>query len=196
MRRAALVVTSPAATAFDDNGLGGEARARTQQPLQLPAFTQILDAAERGDDLLAHRRAFAPAFDDLEIGAAAGGLLAEIHGAEPWGRLMRGPHIIRYQHQASQTKPTTTWHYIFAKLAIRSNNINDLPPAPGSQVLKISQTANPGEPMRPHFVSRRGSRSVSIRLPRGLQWTQMHRPPQPSPHFFEGKNATEGWRLP
>src|SRR5208337_659817 len=52
------------------------------------------DAAERGDDLLAHRGAFATAFNDLEIGAAAGGLLAEIHGAEPWERLMRGPHTI------------------------------------------------------------------------------------------------------
>ena len=55
----------------DDDGFGGEARARAQQPLQLSALTQILDAAERGDDLLAHRRAFAPAFDNLEIGAAA-----------------------------------------------------------------------------------------------------------------------------
>jgi hypothetical protein len=55
----------------DDNGLGGEARARAQQPLQLPALAQILDAAERGDDLLAHLGAFAPAFDNLEIGAAA-----------------------------------------------------------------------------------------------------------------------------
>ena len=69
----------------DDDGFGGEARARAQQPLQLPALTQILDAAEGGDDLLAHRRPLAPAFDDLEIGAAARGLLAKIHGAEPWG---------------------------------------------------------------------------------------------------------------
>ena len=79
----------------DDNRLGGEARPRTQQALQLPARLQILDAAERGDHLLAHRGAFAAAFDDLEIGAAAGGLLAEIHGAEPWEQLIRGPHIIR-----------------------------------------------------------------------------------------------------
>ena len=78
----------------DDDRLGGEARARAQQPLQLPALAQILDAAERGDDLLAHCRALAPAFDDLQIGAAAGGLLAEIHGTEPWERLTRGPHTI------------------------------------------------------------------------------------------------------
>jgi hypothetical protein len=37
----------------------------------LPARPQILDAAERRDHLLAHRRPLAPAFDDLEIGAAA-----------------------------------------------------------------------------------------------------------------------------
>src|SRR5271168_561175 len=30
--------------------------------------------------------------DDLGIGATAGGLLAEKHGAEPRGRLIRGPH--------------------------------------------------------------------------------------------------------
>src|SRR5208337_1062609 len=125
----------------DDNRLGGEARARTQQALQLPARLQILDAAERGDDLLAHRGAFATAFNDLEIGAAGGGLLAEIHGAEPWERLMRGPHIISKKHRASQTKSKTTWHYIFAKSTPRSNNINDLPPVSGSQVLKISQAA-------------------------------------------------------
>src|SRR5208282_2415152 len=94
--------------------------------------------AERGDDLLAHRGTFATAFNDLEIGAAAGGLLAEIHGAEPWERLMRGPHIISKKHRASQTKSKTTWHYIFAKSTPRSNNINDLPPVSGSQVLKIS----------------------------------------------------------
>jgi len=104
----------------------------------LPARLQILDAAERGDDLLAHRGTFATAFNDLEIGAAAGGLLAEIHGAEPWERLMRGPHIISKKHRASQTKSKTTWHYIFAKSTPRSNNINDLPPVSGSQVLKIS----------------------------------------------------------
>ena len=63
----------------DDDGFRGEARARPQQPLQLAAVAQILDAAERGDHLLAHLRAVAAAFDDLEIGAAARGLLAEIH---------------------------------------------------------------------------------------------------------------------
>ena len=36
-----------------DDGLVGEARARPQQPLQLPALAQIFQATERGDDLLA-----------------------------------------------------------------------------------------------------------------------------------------------
>jgi hypothetical protein len=79
----------------DNDGFGGEARARTQQPLQLPALAQILDAAERGDHLLAHCSPFAAALDDLEIGAAAGGLLTEIHGAEPWRRLNWGAHTIQ-----------------------------------------------------------------------------------------------------
>ena len=78
----------------DDDGLVGEARARPQQPLQLPALAQILEATERGDDLLAHRPALATALDDLQIGATAGGLLAEIHGVEPRRRLIRGPHKI------------------------------------------------------------------------------------------------------
>ena len=62
--------------------LVGKARPGAQEPLQLPARLQILDPPERGDHLLAHRGALAPAFDDLQIGAAARGLLAEIHGRE------------------------------------------------------------------------------------------------------------------
>ena len=73
--------------------LVGEARARAQQPLQLPALLQILDPAERGDHLLAHRRALAPALDDLEIGAAAGGLLAEILVDPP----QRGDHLLAHR---------------------------------------------------------------------------------------------------
>ena len=60
-----------------------EARSRAQKPLQLPALLRILDPPERRDHLLAHRGPLAPALDDLQIGAAAGGLLAEIHGGEP-----------------------------------------------------------------------------------------------------------------
>ena len=62
--------------------LVGEARARAQKPLQPAVLLQILDPPERGDHLLAHRGALASAFDNLQIGAAAGGLLAEIHSRE------------------------------------------------------------------------------------------------------------------
>ena len=71
----------------DDNGFGGEAGARAQQALQLPTLAQILDPSERRDDLLAHRGAFATAFDDLEIGAPARGFLTEIHDGGPRERL-------------------------------------------------------------------------------------------------------------
>src|SRR5574337_1443119 len=67
----------------EHDGLVGEPRPRAQQPLQLSARLQVLDPPERGDHLLADRRALAPALDDLQIGAAARGLLAEIHGGKP-----------------------------------------------------------------------------------------------------------------
>ena len=59
------------ADCIDDDGLGGEAHARARQSLQLPALAQNLNASQRGDDLLAHRGAFATAFDKLKAGAAA-----------------------------------------------------------------------------------------------------------------------------
>jgi hypothetical protein len=68
---------------IEHDGLLGEARARAQEPLQLPALLQILDPPERRDHLLAHRSALAPALDDLQIGATTRGLLAEIHGGKP-----------------------------------------------------------------------------------------------------------------
>src|SRR5271169_2419409 len=110
----------------DDNGFRGEACARSQQPLQLPALAQILDAAERRDHLLAHLRALAAAFDDLEIGAAARGLLAEIHVAEPYRRLVRGAHIIGdriLQVKHKQSKRGTT---LSRKSPLHPNNINGL----------------------------------------------------------------------
>src|SRR5271156_4924908 len=72
-----------------DDGLVGEAPARPQQSLQLPALAQIFQATERGDDLLAHRPVLATILDNLEIGATAGGLLSEKQGAESRRRLIR-----------------------------------------------------------------------------------------------------------
>jgi hypothetical protein len=80
---------SPVVEGGDHDCLRGEARARSQQPLQLSALIQVLDTPERGDHLLADLQAFTAAFDDLEIGAAAGGLLAEGHG-----RLISSQHMI------------------------------------------------------------------------------------------------------
>src|SRR5665811_1515821 len=73
----------------DDNCLGGETRAGSQKPLQLSTLAQLLDTPERGDHLLTDLRAVAVAFDDLQIGATAGGFLAEVHG-----RLISSQHMI------------------------------------------------------------------------------------------------------
>src|SRR5208282_162035 len=123
----------------DNDGFGGETRARSQQALQLSALAQILDAAERGDHLLAHLRALAAALDDLEIGAAARGFLAEIHGAEPFSRLIRGAHIInnytKYIKGNIQTRGTT-----FSPASpLAPNKFNGLARQSQPQLLKISQ---------------------------------------------------------
>jgi hypothetical protein len=73
----------------DDNCLCGETRAGSQKPLQLSALAQLLDTPERDDHLLTDLRAVAVAFDDLQIGAPAGGFLAEVHG-----RLVSSQHMI------------------------------------------------------------------------------------------------------
>ena len=93
MRRAAFRADA-LGEGVDDDGFRGEARARPQQSFQLAAVAQILDAAEHGDHLLAHLRAVAAAFDDLEIGAAARGLLAEIHARNRPVNSFRGAHMI------------------------------------------------------------------------------------------------------
>ena len=102
-----------------DDGLVGEARARPQQSLQLPALAQIFQATERGDDLLAHRPVLATVLDDLQIGATAGGLLSEKHGAEPRRRLFVA-HTELAAAQQSQAQFVITWHYAFAKTPPRS----------------------------------------------------------------------------
>src|ERR1700677_1760395 len=91
-----------------DDGLVGEARARPQQPLQLPALAQIVQATERGDDLLAHRPVLATVLDNLEIGATAGGLLAEKHGAEP-----RGDSFVAHtKSTGAPDKSIEIWDYV------------------------------------------------------------------------------------
>ena len=73
IRRAAFAVTAPSATALTTMAFAAKRAPDRSNRSQLAAVAQILDAAERGDHLLAHLRAVAAAFDDLEIGAAARG---------------------------------------------------------------------------------------------------------------------------
>ena len=68
MRRLAIFIAL-SSHGGEHHRLAGEARARSQQPLQLPAFLQLLVTSKRGDHLLAHLVAVAAALDDLQIGA-------------------------------------------------------------------------------------------------------------------------------
>src|SRR5450830_1224250 len=95
---------------IDDDRLGGEARAGSKKPFQLSARAQILDTPQRGDHLLADLRAVAVAFDDLQIGATAGGFLAEVHA-----RLVSKSAHDRSMRHVIQAKSAMTWHYICAK---------------------------------------------------------------------------------
>ena len=124
---------------IEHNGLLGEARPRAQQPLQLPALLQILDPPERRDHLLAHRAALAPALDDLQIGAAAGSLLAEIHGGEPGGESILVRTASARNPPKIKANLRNTWHYNIAPLPIASNHINGLRLTRIRQLSKISQ---------------------------------------------------------
>ena len=98
---------------------------------------RLVEPPERGDHLLANRSAFAPALDDLQIGAAAGGLLAEIHGGEPDANSIevrteptRDPEkssTIGRKRGTTPSRPRT----------LASNHINALHP-PGMLQLSIS----------------------------------------------------------
>jgi hypothetical protein len=113
---------------------------RAQQPLQLPALLQFVDPPERGDHLLAHHRALAPALDDLQIGAAGGSLLAEIRGGNPAPTQSRcaqyrcEPH--RNQRQSAQN--VALQHLV---RPIARNHINALRQNRMRQLSKISLTA-------------------------------------------------------
>jgi hypothetical protein len=100
----------------------------------LPALAQVFDAPERGDHLLADLRAFTAAFDDLEIGATAGGLLAEVHG-----RLIPSQHMISAYATIIKRFATKRGTTLLRNPTSVSCNINDLQPTPTLQLLKISQ---------------------------------------------------------
>jgi hypothetical protein len=124
---------SPVVEGVDHDRLSGEARARSQKPFQLPALAQILDAPERGDHLLADLRAFTAAFDDLEIGATAGGLLAKVHARLIPSQHMISSYVIFIKRFATKRGTTLLQNPTFV-----SCNINDLQPTPTLQLLKIS----------------------------------------------------------
>src|ERR1019366_7668844 len=133
--------SSSSMTSFRQRGAKGVARARPQQPLQLPALAQIFQATERGDDLLAHRPVLATVLDNLEIGATAGGLLSEKHGEEPRRRLIRGPHKIGWSAIKVNNNLSLRGTTLSPKRHPGVNHINDLRPALGSKLSKISSTS-------------------------------------------------------
>src|SRR5580693_7135986 len=80
-----------------------------------PLACNSVETPERGNHLLAHRLAVAPAFDDLQIGAPGRGLAAEVHGrlhvlVRTWSR----DSIDKINQNQSKT-----WHYTFAKTSPR-----------------------------------------------------------------------------
>src|SRR5208337_4506146 len=101
--------------------------------------------------LLAHRGALAPALDDLQIGATAGGLLAEIHGGEPGADSI----LVRTLSACSPNKSTTIkakrGTTISRSLPIAPNHINGLRRTPMRQLSKISQTARRAWQIRPKW---------------------------------------------
>src|SRR5271157_5449562 len=124
---------------IEHDRLLGEARPRAQKPLQLPALLQILDPPERRDHLLAHCRARAPALDDLQIGATARGLLAEIHG----GELDADSIVVRTDSASAPEKSRTICGKrgttFLRPLPLAHIHINGLRAAPMLQLSKISQ---------------------------------------------------------
>ena len=75
----------------------GKARPRAQPPPELTAGLELVPPAERRDDVLAHLVARASALDNLQVDAAGGGLLAEVHRALLWCAQDRQTTRIRQQ---------------------------------------------------------------------------------------------------
>ena len=64
----------------EEDGLG-QPCARDQQGVELATLLQLVESSQGGDDPLAGPSVLPAVLDDLEIGAWAGGLGAEEHGA-------------------------------------------------------------------------------------------------------------------
>ena len=59
----------------------GQAGARDQQGVELAGLLELIESSEGGDDPLPGSSVLPAVLDDLEVGASAGGLGAEEHGA-------------------------------------------------------------------------------------------------------------------
>jgi hypothetical protein len=79
-------------------------RTRFEHPLELAAFFQFVEPAERADHALAHRGALALALHDLQIDPPLRLLLAEIHAP------VVGAHRISQQIQSCNNQIAATWH--------------------------------------------------------------------------------------
>jgi hypothetical protein len=103
-------VASPGSV--EQHCLPHEARARTQQPIQLPAGLEFIQSSEGRDHALTHLLAGAVALDDLQVDASLRLLAAEVHA-----RLGVGAHRLPQISAMSMDNITYTWHYIFGKSA-------------------------------------------------------------------------------
>ena len=63
-----------------EDGLG-QARARDQEGIELAGLLELVEPPQGGDDVLSGSTVFPAVLDDLEVGAWAGLLGAEEHGA-------------------------------------------------------------------------------------------------------------------
>ena len=64
----------------EEDGLG-QASARDQQSVELSTLLELVESSQGGDDPLSWSSVLPAVLDDLEVGAWAGGLGAEEHGA-------------------------------------------------------------------------------------------------------------------
>ena len=81
MCRVVMVGSLPWACAESSEDRLGQAGARDQQGVELAALLELIESPQGGDDPLPGAAVLPAVLDDLEVGAWAGGLGAEEHGA-------------------------------------------------------------------------------------------------------------------
>ena len=138
-------MASPRSSASSTIALSAKRAPERNSRSSCPLSLQIVDPPERRDHLLADRCALAPALDDLQIGAAARGLLAEIHGGKPVADSMSvrtESAAIPKKSSEIATKRGTTFS---RPRTLGSIHINSLRAAPMRQLSKISLTRMPSD---------------------------------------------------